>query len=196
MVLVGERRPEESHDAVAHDLVDGALVAMHRLHHAFEHRVEQPPRLLGIAVGEQLHRPLQVGEEHRDLLALAFEGGLRGQDPLGEVLRGVDLGRGDACGRCLAGGVGALRAELGGWCERGAAVGTGAGQRRGAFFAELRARAILVMAPHTLHDKSPLTPPSESSRTSAMFGPRRTTSRAHNAQAHLLPEAEAERSEA
>ena len=44
-------------------------------------------RLLGIAVGEQLHRALEVGEEDRDLLALAFEGGLGGEDLLGEVLR-------------------------------------------------------------------------------------------------------------
>src|SRR5262245_25917690 len=33
MVLVGHRRTEEGHDAVPHDLVDGALVAMDRFHH-------------------------------------------------------------------------------------------------------------------------------------------------------------------
>jgi hypothetical protein len=49
---------------VAHDLIDGALVVMDRLHHAFEHRVEQPARVLRIPVGEQLDRPLEVGEEH------------------------------------------------------------------------------------------------------------------------------------
>ena len=31
------------------------------------------PRLLDVAVGEELHRALEVGEEHGDLLALAFE---------------------------------------------------------------------------------------------------------------------------
>ena len=86
MVLVRERGAEEGHDAIAHDLVDGALVAMNRLHHAFEYGVEQPARVLGISVGEQLHRPLQVSEEHRDLLALALEGGLRGQ---GSARRGA-----------------------------------------------------------------------------------------------------------
>jgi hypothetical protein len=46
-------------------------------------------RLLGITVGQQLHGPLEIREEDRDLLALAFERGLRGQDLLGEVLGGV-----------------------------------------------------------------------------------------------------------
>ena len=80
MILVGERRAEQRHDAVAHHLVDGALVAVDRLHHALEHRVEERARLLGVAVGEQLHRALEVGEQHRDLLALAFERALGGED--------------------------------------------------------------------------------------------------------------------
>ena len=91
MVLVGERRAEQRHDPVAHHLVDGALVAVDGLHHALEHGIEELARLLGIAVGEQLHRALEVGEEHGDLLALAFERGLRGEDLLGEVLRGVGV---------------------------------------------------------------------------------------------------------
>ena len=75
VILVGQRRAEERHDAVAHDLVDRALVAVDSLHHAFEHGIEELPRLLGVAVGQQFHGALEVGEQHRDLLALAFEGG-------------------------------------------------------------------------------------------------------------------------
>ena len=56
------------------------------------HRVEELSRLLGVAVGEQLHRALEVGEEDGDLLALALQGGLRGEDLLGEVLGGVCVG--------------------------------------------------------------------------------------------------------
>ena len=52
-------------------------------------------RLLGIAVGEQLHRALEVGEQDRDLLALAFEGAARGEDPLGQVPRRVGLRGGE-----------------------------------------------------------------------------------------------------
>jgi len=33
-----------------------------RLHHPLEDRVEQFPGLLGVAVGEELHRALEVGE--------------------------------------------------------------------------------------------------------------------------------------
>ena len=96
VVLVRQRRAEQRHDAVAHHLVDGALVAVHRLHHALEHRVEELARLLRIAVGEQLHRALQVGEQHRDLLALAFERAFGGEDLLGEMLGGVRIGRREA----------------------------------------------------------------------------------------------------
>ena len=41
VVLVGERRAEEGHDAVAHHLVHGALVAVDGLHHPLEHGVEE-----------------------------------------------------------------------------------------------------------------------------------------------------------
>jgi hypothetical protein len=54
---MSERRAEERHDP--------------------SHRVEDPSGLLGIAIGEQLHRALHVGEQHRYLLALAFERALR-----------------------------------------------------------------------------------------------------------------------
>jgi hypothetical protein len=73
MVLMGNRRPEERHDAVTDDLIDRAFIAMYRLHHALQHRVDKCPCVFGIAVGQQLHRSLQVGEEHGHLLTLAFE---------------------------------------------------------------------------------------------------------------------------
>jgi hypothetical protein len=91
VILMRDRRAEQRHDPIAHDLVHRALVPVHGFHHQLEHGVEDLPRLLGVAVGEQLHRTLEVGEEHRDLLALAFERGLRGEDPLGEVLGGIRL---------------------------------------------------------------------------------------------------------
>jgi len=45
---------------------------VHGVHHVGG-RVEDLARLLGIAVGEQLHRALEIGEQHGHLLALAFE---------------------------------------------------------------------------------------------------------------------------
>jgi hypothetical protein len=68
---------------------------MDGLHHQCQHRIEKLACFLGISVGEQLHRPLEVGEENGDLLALAFESRLGGENLLGEMLRGVGLGRGE-----------------------------------------------------------------------------------------------------
>ena len=64
---------------------------MDGLHHPLEHGIEDLARLLGIAVGEQLHRSLEVSEEDRDLLALALKRRLGRQDLLGQVLGGVGL---------------------------------------------------------------------------------------------------------
>ena len=80
MVLVSsEWRAEEGHDPVTHHLIDGALVAMDGLHHVLEDRVQDLPGLLGIAVGEELHRALEVGEQDSDLLAFALERGFRSE---------------------------------------------------------------------------------------------------------------------
>jgi hypothetical protein len=59
------------------------------LHHVLKDRVEDLARFLGIAIGEELHRALEVGEEHGDLLALALESGFRGQNAFRKVLRRV-----------------------------------------------------------------------------------------------------------
>ena len=122
MVLVGERGSEESHDAVAHDLIHRALKAMDRVHHSLEYRVEDSPRLFGIPVRQELHRALHVGEEDGDLLALTFEGGARMEDALGEVMRRVRFGCGSGAGAGKVGRMGALRAELSSRWEPGPAA--------------------------------------------------------------------------
>jgi hypothetical protein len=127
MVLLSQGGAEQGHDPVAHDLVDGPLVAVDGLHHVFKHRVEELPRLLGVAVGKQLHGPLQVREQHRDLLALAFQRALGGEDLLGEVRGGVGLGRSEPRGDDRPG-----RAGL--------------AQRLAALFAELRIEPIGLTA--------------------------------------------------
>jgi hypothetical protein len=73
---------------------------MDGLHHSFEYGIEDLSRLLGVAIGKQLHRALEVGEEHGDLLALALEGALGGEDPLREVLRRVGLRRRESRRAC------------------------------------------------------------------------------------------------
>jgi len=96
VILVGQRRAEERHDSITHHLVHRALVAMDSFHHQLEDGIEEPARLLGIAIGQKLHGALEVGEEHRHLFAFPFQGALGGEDLLGEVLGGVGLGGGEA----------------------------------------------------------------------------------------------------
>ena len=75
VVLVRDRRAEERHDAVAGELVDRALEAVHAVGEDREEAVHDLVPLFGIDLLGELHRALHVGEQHRDLLALAFEGG-------------------------------------------------------------------------------------------------------------------------
>jgi hypothetical protein len=104
MVLVSQRRAEQRHDPVTHHLVHRTLVAVNSLHHQFEHGVQDLAGFLGIPVSEKFHRALEVSEQHRDLLALAFKGALRGEDFLYEVLRRVQLRRREPrCSRCWRG---------------------------------------------------------------------------------------------
>ena len=123
MILVGERCAEEGHDAVAHDPVHGTFVVVHCLNHAFEHRVDELLCLLWIAVGNQLRRTLDISEQNGDLLPLALEGCLGSENPVGEVLRCVILGRGKARFARLQ-GMGAFGAELGCGRDRAPTVGT------------------------------------------------------------------------
>jgi hypothetical protein len=76
VILVGERRAEQRHDPVAHDLIHRTLVTVDGLHHPFEHRVEQLASLLGVAVGDEFSRAIHIGEEDRHLLALSLEAAL------------------------------------------------------------------------------------------------------------------------
>ena len=101
MIFVRQRRPEQGHNPITHDLIHGAFIAMHGRHHALQHRVEEPSGLLRIALGQQFHRALQIRKEHRDLFALAFQRAARGEDFLGEIGGGVGQGchRGSRRGR-------------------------------------------------------------------------------------------------
>ena len=73
MVFVGNRGTEQCHDAVPHDAGNCALIAVHRFHHAVDHRIEQPIRFFRVQIGDQLGRTLNVRKQHGNLLALTFE---------------------------------------------------------------------------------------------------------------------------
>ena len=99
VILKSNRSAEQSHDAIAHELIDRALIAVNGLHHPLKYRVKKLARFFRVAIGQQLHRALQIGEQDSHLLALAFEGVLRCQDAPRQMLRRVKVGGSKAIGR-------------------------------------------------------------------------------------------------
>jgi len=96
MILQRERGAEQRHDAVAHHLIHRSLVAVHRLDHFLQHRIEHRAGFLGVAIGKQLHRSFEIGEQDGDLFSLAFDSVLGELDSLGQMLRSVLLRGGKA----------------------------------------------------------------------------------------------------
>ena len=74
VILVRDRRSEQRHDAVAGVLIHRALEAVNAVGEYLEEAVQDLVPLFRIELLGQIHRALHVGEEHRHLLALAFEG--------------------------------------------------------------------------------------------------------------------------
>jgi hypothetical protein len=130
---------------------------MDGLHHALEDGIQELPRLLRIAVGQELHGALEVGEEHRDLFTLTFEPGLRGEDLVGEVLRRVALGRGETLLRIglRRGRLAALVAEPGARRQPVPARRASQTQTGAASEAEVGLARVLVLAPGALHAGKP-----------------------------------------
>src|SRR5262245_17359085 len=131
---------------------------MDGLHHQCQHRIEELACFLGISVGEQLHRPLEVGEEDGDLLALAFEGRPRVEDLLGEMLRGICPRRSEAgCGRSRN-RLPALEAKL--RAGRQGALTLGACEREicSALQTKLSVRRVFVLATWKIHESCPNRP--------------------------------------
>ena len=83
MILIGDWRPEQRLDSVAHLLVDRALIAIDGFHHPLKDGIEQPACILGIAIGDIFGRSLHVREKHCDLFSLPFQRGIGAEDRLG-----------------------------------------------------------------------------------------------------------------
>ena len=73
MVLVGDRRAEDGHDPVAGEFVDGPLELLDRPGEDREEALHDVAPLLGVVLLREVHRALDVGEQHGDLLALGIE---------------------------------------------------------------------------------------------------------------------------
>jgi hypothetical protein len=152
VVFVRKWSAEDGHDAVAHHLVHRALVPVNRIHHLFEHRIEQLAGVLRVPVREQLHGALHVREQNRHLLALAFEGAARCQDLFGQVagrvaLRGAELRRPGRASQRRA----AFAAESLGRGIMRAACRTDRRQPRPACATESASRGVLLFARRALH---------------------------------------------
>ena len=73
MILMANGAPNSAMIPSPITLFTVPSISVHRFHHVLDDRIEKFARLFRIAVGEQLHGAFHVGEQHRDLLALAFE---------------------------------------------------------------------------------------------------------------------------
>ena len=73
MVLVRDRRAKQCKDAIARRLHDVAVVALYRIDHQLQRRVDNRACLFGVEVCHQLGRTLDVGEQCCDRLALTLK---------------------------------------------------------------------------------------------------------------------------
>ncbi len=89
VILVGERSAEQRHDAVAGELVDGALEAVDAVAQDREEALHDRPPGLRVGLLGELHRADHVGEQHGHLLALAVEIGAGAKDLLRQMRWGV-----------------------------------------------------------------------------------------------------------
>jgi hypothetical protein len=54
-------------------------------HDALQHRAKELVDLFWVTVGQEFHGALEVGEQHRDLLALAFQGTAGRENLFGQI---------------------------------------------------------------------------------------------------------------
>src|SRR5215470_1788117 len=182
VVLMGNRGSEQRHDPVTHDLIDRALIAMDRFHHVLENGVEYPPGFLRVTVGQQLRRALEIGKQHGNLLAFAFERTPGSENLLGEVPRGVAVWR---VSFYLKGGWSRAVEQLAtfstkflpGWIRGAAAVWTRQGEPASTVPAKLLSHGVLTTTAGAFHGALVATITSGLSATSsrASWGTRSTT---------------------
>ena len=141
MILVRDRCPEQRHEPVAEELVDGSGVAVHLGQRVLEEAVDDLVKILRPQLPGQVAGAHDVAEQHGDLLALAPGGTRDGQDLLADMPRGVARRTRRGGHRAPASG-----AEPGPLRLRGSAVRAGRNQARAAIRAETRVAGSIVPA--------------------------------------------------
>jgi hypothetical protein len=154
-VLVRHRGPEERHQAVAGERVHDALESVDLAERHLEVALDELAVLLGIELLGDRRRADEVAEHHGDLLALALDDSLRGEDLVRERL-GYVLGDPRRHGRRHRGHVAvhresAVRTEAERGRQLGPAPAAGERDRRSTAVAEPFARDELRVARRTPH---------------------------------------------
>ena len=158
VVLVGDRRAEDRHHRVAHELLHEAVIARDRLGQHLEQRVLERPYLFRIEPLGERGEARQIGEEDRDLTAVGLVGraggslaclGSRRFDRRQRLLSGRHGLPGVAT--ALGQGGAATRAEREVGFARKPARGTGAGESPPTARAEREAGGTLETAGGTDH---------------------------------------------
>ena len=152
MILVSDRSAEECHDAVTEELVHRAFVPVHLGQHDLERVLHQRVHVLGVEPGRERGEPGDVHEEDSDLLTLTLEGGLGGEDAVGEMLGGVRRRAREVRGSAARErGLPTVRTEPGVDRKLCAARGARGDEARATARAEPRSRRTLLPAPGALH---------------------------------------------
>jgi len=73
MIFMGDWREENGEYSVAGALPDITIVAIHRVDHQLEHRIDNRTRIFRIEIFLKLGRAFDIREQRRDRLALAFK---------------------------------------------------------------------------------------------------------------------------
>ena len=150
-VLVGDGRSEERHHAVTGVLVDRALESVDFGRDRLEAPIHDLMDVLGVPTLGEAREAGDVGEQHRDLAALALDRGSGLEDLLRQVLgrvrgdRARGLGRRSRrrCGLSRRQAVTAGAAKAGSGPHLGVAPGTARLERRAALVAEpVRGRIV------------------------------------------------------
>jgi hypothetical protein len=157
VVFVGDGGTEQGHNAIAEDLVDGALEAVHGVHHVVDGGVEELLGGFGIEAADEFGRVLEIGKQHRDLFALPGEDRTGRQDLVSKM--GGRIGLGGRHARlwgvgCGGQGRATATAELFPRLIRESTRRTGQGQRHPALGTKPASGAILGLAMGALHARA------------------------------------------
>jgi hypothetical protein len=92
VILVGNGGAEKGHNAITQYLVHRAFVAVHGVHHEVNRRVQQVLGGFRVKALDELGGILDIGKEHGDLFAFAFQARPGVEDFFGEIGRGIGQG--------------------------------------------------------------------------------------------------------